>query len=257
MPFTFAHPAAILPLRRVKPLQTVPLIVGSIAPDLLYYLPVRSNRLMLATHTAAGSFWVDVPLGLAVLVMCFLLRKPLSALMSPRARALYLQSMERFREQPRHWLLAPLSLLVGTWTHLLWDSFTHDHGWVVRRVAALSAPIEIGGYTGTVCHFLQYVCSILGLAILAVWYHRLRTPPEVPGPSVTSPGARIAILVLLCAAGAAIGGYIAVRAAFAGVSYYRVIYLVLTRSISSFAALYLAAGLLLTFGKKPEPVPEV
>ncbi|HVW70997.1 MAG TPA: DUF4184 family protein [Steroidobacteraceae bacterium] len=256
MPFTFAHPAAVLPLRRLKPLQTVPLIVGSIVPDLPYYIPARLGRTMLETHTVAGSFWLDIPLGLLTLLLCFLLRKPLGAPMSPRARALYLQAMERFREQPRHWLLAPISLLVGTWTHLLWDSFTHDNGWVVRRVAALSAPITIGAYTSTVCHFLQYASSVAGLLILAIWYLRLPAPSAASGPALAPAGARIAILLLVCVAAAAIGGYIAMHAAMMGARVYRVIYLLLTRSIGWFAVLYLAAGLLLV-SRKPEPVPEV
>src|SRR5882757_8589214 len=174
MPFTFAHPAAILPLRRrFKWLQTVPLIVGSVTPDLPYFIPARLNRVTLETHSLWGSFWVDIPIGMVVLLFGFLFRRPLVALLRPRARALFLQAVEHFKDQPLHWVLAPLGILVGTWTHLLWDSFTHDHGWMVRRVAVLSAPITLGDYTGTLCHALQYVSSIAGLLIMTIRYLRL------------------------------------------------------------------------------------
>ena len=43
----------------------------------------------------------------------------------------------------------------------------------------------------------------------------------------------------------------------AGLTVYRVIYLLLTRSIAWFAVLYLVAGLLLIVSRKPEPVPEL
>jgi hypothetical protein len=254
MPFTFAHPAAVLPLRRFKPLQTVPLIVGSVTPDLPYYVPTRFNRMMLESHTAWGAITLDVPLGLAVLACGFLLRRPLTALMTPRAQALCLRAVERFRDQPLHWLLAPLSLYIGIWTHLIWDSFTHDNGWVVRRVAALSAPISFGGYTGTLCHVLQYVSSVAGLLILAIWYRRLLTPPTEPAPT-SSPG-RLVLLLLVFTAATGIGSYIAVRAALMGQTNYRVIYLLLTRSISWFVMLYLAVGLFVTLNRKPEPVAE-
>ncbi|MGH8208621.1 MAG: DUF4184 family protein [Steroidobacteraceae bacterium] len=257
MPFTFAHPAAVLPLRRFKYLQTVPLIVGSVVPDLPYYVPARFNRLMLETHTATGSLWLDIPIGLAVLVCGFLLRRALTALMSARARALCLRALDRFADQPRHWVLAPIAIFVGTWTHLIWDSFTHDSGWIVRRVAALSAPITLGGYTGTLCHVLQYVSSVAGLLILALWYRRLPTPAvEPPSPASVASSGRLVILLLVFTAAAGIGGYMAVRAVFAGQSNYRVIYLLLTRASSWFALLYLAAGVFVTFNCKPEPVAE-
>ena len=111
MPFTFAHPAAVLPLRRrFEWLKTVPLIVGSVAPDLPYYIPMRFNRLMLDTHTLAGVFWLDVPIGMGVLLFGFVFRRPLTALLSPRARTLCLQSVQHFRDQPLHWVWAPFEI---------------------------------------------------------------------------------------------------------------------------------------------------
>jgi Domain of unknown function (DUF4184) len=259
MPFTFAHPAAVLPLRRrFKSLQTVPLIVGSVAPDLPYFIPARLTRVTLETHSFSGSFWVDIPIGMLVLLFGFLFRRPLVALLTPRARALCLQSVEHFKDQPLHWVLAPFAILVGTWTHLLWDSFTHDNGWMVRRVAALSAPITLGAYTGSVCHVLQYLCSIAGLAILAIWFRRLPTPtiePPVIGSLSTS--GRTVILVLVCVAAVAAGAYRAAQIAFEGLSNYRVIYVLLTRSIAWFALLYLLAGLFVSFTRKPERVAEI
>ena len=262
MPFTFSHPAAVLPLRRrFKALQTVPLIVGSVAPDLPYYIPGRFARLYhlaLDTHTVAGTVWVDVPIGMITLLLVFLLRRPLTALLSPRARALCLLSVEHFRNQPLHWLWAPFAILIGTWTHLLWDSFTHDNGFMVRRVAALSAPVTLGSYTGTMCHVLQYVSSVAGLHILAFWYRRLKTPAaEPPGGSSLSLSARTVLLILACAAAAAMGTYRAYQVAMDGATTYRVIYALLVRSIAWFVLLYLAAGLVVTFvRKRPEPVAE-
>ena len=64
MPFTFAHPAAILPLRRSRFLQTVPLIIGSLVPDVPYYFPGRlMTRIFLDTHTLHGSIFICLPLG--------------------------------------------------------------------------------------------------------------------------------------------------------------------------------------------------
>jgi hypothetical protein len=259
MPFTFAHPAAVLPLRRrFKWLQTVPLIVGSVTPDLPYFIPARLSRVTLETHTFWGSFWVDIPIGMVVLLFGFLFRRPLVALLRPRARALCLQAVEHFKDQPLHWVLAPLAILIGTWTHLVWDSFTHDNGWVVRRVAALSAPITLGDYTGSLCHLMQYASSLAGLAIMAIWYLRLPTPKIAP-PAVgtLSTSGRTALLIVVCVAAAAIGSYKAALIAMDGLSNYRVIYTLLTRSITWFTLLYLLAGLFVSFTRKPEAVAEI
>src|SRR6185437_11609588 len=183
MPFTFAHPAAVLPLRRFKTLHIAALMVGSITPDLPYYVPARYGRIMVESHSAFGAIWPDIPIGLVTLLVGFLLRRPLTLLMSPRARALCLQSMERFRERPADWLWAPLAIYIGVWAHILWDAVTHDNGAIVKRVSALSAPITIGDYTGTLCHVLQYVSSVAGLLILAIWYLRLRTPSSIEPPN--------------------------------------------------------------------------
>src|SRR5262245_10831141 len=127
MPFTFAHPAAVLPLRRFRFLQTVPLIIGSIVPVLPYFLPDRWGRTAFPdSHTLYGSFQICVPLGMALLILLLLLREPLTVLLGPRLRWLFLGSLERFSERPYCWPIALLSLLVGTWTHIIWDSFTHE-----------------------------------------------------------------------------------------------------------------------------------
>jgi len=44
VPFTLAHPAAILPLRGRHYLRTAPLIIGAMAPDLPYFLPSNLER---------------------------------------------------------------------------------------------------------------------------------------------------------------------------------------------------------------------
>ncbi|HEY6927460.1 MAG TPA: DUF4184 family protein [Steroidobacteraceae bacterium] len=260
MPFTFAHPAAVLPLRRLKSLRLAALMVGSVTPDLPYYVPAKYSRAMIESHTLMGALWLDIPLGLVTLLMGFLLRRPLTVLMSPRSRALCLHSMERFKEQPRQWLWAPLAIYIGTWTHIAWDAFTHDSGWVVRRVAALSAPITIGSYTGTLCHVLQYVSSAAGLLILAIWYLRLRAAASLDPPNtfLLNGSARVGILLLVLTIGTAIGGFISLRAAYDGATNYRVIYLLLTRSIAWSGLLYLGAGLLvLLIRRKPEPLAEI
>jgi hypothetical protein len=246
MPFTLAHPAAILPLRGFRYLRSVPLIIGALVPDLPYYLPAALARFLPETHNLAGSFTTNLLAGYAGLVALFLLRRPLTALLSARARGLCLTALAPFSTRPLEWVLAPLAIVLGVWTHLLWDSFTHTDGWIVHRVAALSAPVTIGSYTGPVCHVLQYLSSGLGLAVLAVWYSRLPAPPAAPaGPGAARSAAR-PVLLLVAAAAVLIGGVQATEYFGHTPLVYRTFNILLTRSLAWFALLYLVAGTIVT-----------
>ncbi len=63
---------------------------------------------------------------------------------------------------------------------------------------------------------------------------------------------------VVCVAGAAVGGYRALQVADLGGTNYRVIYTLLTRSLSWFAVLYFIAGTFVTFTSRrtqPRPAP--
>jgi hypothetical protein len=63
--------------------------------------------------------------------------------------------------------------------------------------------------------------------------------------------------VLVSTIAVAIGAFIAIRTAYLDGVFYRLMYLLLTRSIAWFMALYMAAGMLvLLMRRKPEPMVE-
>lgn len=256
MPFTLAHPAAVLPLRRIRPMSTVPLIIGAMTPDAPYFLPWRfSKYLPELTHTFLGTFTMDLPIGLGVLLLLWLLRAPLAAPLWSGAEAKCFSAMERFGSRASNWMLAPLSILIGAWTHVIWDSFTHADGWMVSRISALSAPVTVFSYTGELCHVLQYASSVFGLAVLAVWFARLPAPVEEPRRRERAPGGPLLLAVLFvaaAAAGALETEHITTVERFVGGSptRYQVFFLLLTRGMASFALLYTAAGVVIIRGRR-------
>lgn len=253
MPFTLAHPAAVLPLRGARYLYTAPLIVGAIVPDLPYFLPGSLAHFMLETHDFESSYPTDLLLGYLSLLMIFLLRRPLTALLAPRARWLCLRALAPLRTQWGAWALAVPGIIVGVWTHLLWDSFTHSDGWIVHRVAALSAPVTFGSYTGPLCHALQYVSSVFGLLVMAIWYWRLPAPAAVPADPGATRSAVGPILVLVASAAVLIGGVQATAYFHRTHIIYRSINILLTHSLTWFALLYLVAGIIITLEHQSEP----
>jgi uncharacterized membrane protein YhaH (DUF805 family) len=56
------------------------------------------------------------------------------------------------------------SLLIGIWTHEVWDSFTHNEGWCVEHLPVLQCAVfSVAGRTARVCHLLWYGCSFAGV----------------------------------------------------------------------------------------------
>lgn len=255
MPFTLAHPAAVLPLRGSRYLLTAPLIIGAVAPDLPYFVPGMLGRFIPETHEFDSSFTVCLALGYLLLGAIFVLRQPLTALLSPRARWLCLHALEPLRTRRSAWLFAGLAIVVGVWTHLLWDSFTHADGWIARRVSALSAPVTIGAWTGPLCHVLQYASSALGLLLMVIWYWRLPAPAKVPAALGATRSAAGPILALVATAALLIGG-VQATAYFhhSHAEIYRSINIFLTHSLAWFAALYLVAGVVITLEHQSETV---
>lgn len=249
MPFTLAHPAAVLPLRNAKYLRTAPLIIGAMVPDAPYYLPefLKHRALRIDTHSLAASWSFDLPLGLALLACTVLLREPLTALLPARARWHCLNALEPFRRSAIEWLWAPLAILIGIGTHLLWDSFTHSEGWAVQHIAFLRQTVTIGDYTGEINHILQYLSSAVGLAIMALWYLRLPTPVAAHADHDArrvhaGPG-----LLLIMAAALLIGGVEAQRYYLRSQgAIYRTIDELLTHGLAWFVLLDLCAGAIVT-----------
>lgn len=252
MPFTLAHPAAILPLRRVWRLRTASLVIGALIPDLPYYLPGSIARFIPETHNFQGSLTVCLPLGYAALALIYLLRAPLTALLSVRARWLCLTALAPLRQNPIEWALAPLSILIGVWTHLVWDAFTHGDSWLVHRVSALSAPVTIGSYSGPLCHVLQYVSSAFGLIVMAIWYFSLRVPPPEPAAPGAARSSVGPVLLLVSAAAILIGGVQAMEYYARWELVYRTLNILLTRSLAWFGLLYFLAGSLATLQHRHE-----
>lgn len=64
MPFTFSHPAIILPLTSSKRqwFSATGLVIGSMTPDFEYFIRMKVQSDF--SHTLPGLLWFDLPLGL-------------------------------------------------------------------------------------------------------------------------------------------------------------------------------------------------
>ena len=171
MPFTLAHPAAVLPLR--KKLVFSALVIGAMAPDFHYFLGLHVDA--ETSHSIAGAFYFCLPVALATLWLFHrVLKLPMISLAPEWHQARLARFAVPFRFGPgKRFVMVLLSLLAGTFSHLLWDSFTHGRGWVVKQFPVLSNLVLQRLDGGRPIYvFLQHGSTLAGMAILAITYRR-------------------------------------------------------------------------------------
>ncbi|MDA0167964.1 DUF4184 family protein [Solirubrobacter taibaiensis] len=209
MPITFSHPAAVVPLLGVGLVPSA-LVIGSITPDLPYYLPgpLTSAR----THAVSGIVTFDLALGLLAFLVWHVLLAPTAVALAPAALRERLAPglPVPVREHLARWWVVLVSLVIGAATHVVWDSFSHPGRWGTNRIAWLREEHgPVMGYT-----WVQYGSGALGFVVLALvvghWW--LRTPRTAGRQRVPAFDRRV---VLICVVVVLVSGVIGAVAGLA------------------------------------------
>jgi len=164
MPFTLAHPIAVLPLWQLtqKKLDLPALMMGSMMPDVSYFLALQTVPNI--GHSLTGIFVEGIPSGLVLLLLGrYLLWRPVVSLLPTTVSDRIPSTAYSFLPFSRVFNLV-LSLFIGALTHIFWDSFTHKSGWGVQQISWLSS--ELLGLS--IYKWLQYGGGVVGLFLLAV-----------------------------------------------------------------------------------------
>jgi hypothetical protein len=247
MAFTLSHPAAILPLHKLPGMALLPLVIGSMTPDLFGFLPYTLEQRLPHSHSPVGTVLIDLPLGLVILVLLRVFRSPLLRPLWQPHRTIIAAAMNNFYDRDRAWLIAIASLLVGSWTHIVWDRFTHDTNWTYRNLPVLYQPVfPDAPHELPIFHVLQYVTSAIGLALFGWYYLRALRRSQVAEVSAPATARSLQLLLLGVMVMAALAGLMRLLASdLAPLSIYIRISVVLKTAIMSFAVLYLLTGLTL------------
>ena len=164
MPFTLAHPVAVLPFARCRRIHFPAMVIGSLAPDFVYFL---HGRAVPGGHSLANLLWPNLPL-------CFALYALYLALWHHTLRDFLPDCLNAAYRLPEHAIAAAphkrrqiaavlfafvFSALFGMITHLFLDAFTHPTGWFVQHFAPLQQPLlALPAYK-----WLQYGGGVFGL----------------------------------------------------------------------------------------------
>ncbi|MCW5636449.1 MAG: DUF4184 family protein [Rubrivivax sp.] len=173
MPWTLAHPAAILPFARgPRGLPLAGLVVGAMSPDLLYY--TGHFEVAKEAHTPLGILTLCLPIGMLVALVVRALRERLVAVLpQPHRGALTSLPPRPPLREPREWLLLAAAIVLGAATHVMWDAFTHGDGIVVQAWPALREPLfTLGPRRFLVYNTLQHASTLFGVACVGIAYRR-------------------------------------------------------------------------------------
>jgi hypothetical protein len=180
------------------------LVIGAVCPDSSYLF--SKYGMDDYAHSPKGGIIYCLPVGMLMLGVFLVARGWLVKFLPDRQRAVFQPLCRRPWGSP---LVLVVSLLIGIATHLLWDAFTHNHGWTADHVPFLMDVIFRVGYLDRkynpplpsfhvfrVCNLLSFLSTFAGCALLAYEYQRWlsRADPSV-GPFSALRAWRNALLV--------------------------------------------------------------
>ncbi len=169
MPFTFAHPALVIPLKNSKWFSFSALLAGSLVPDFEYFFQMREVENI--GHSWLGIFIFDLPVAL---IMCYLfhhllrdgLWRHLPSALAGRIDAIPAFNWNRYVIENKFKVF--YSLMIGVLSHILWDGFTHDDGIFVSIFPLLQQQVSCSSVFLPVYFLLQIVFSFIGLLIVVI-----------------------------------------------------------------------------------------
>ncbi len=174
MPFTFSHPAIVLPLKKHlgKWVSLSGLIIGSLTPDFEYFIRMKINSNY--SHTVIGCFWLNVPLGI---LLCFIfhdiIKKPLieNLPIFIQKRTLELKELNWDVYFKKKWFVVCCSILIGAFSHILWDSFTHENSFFTNY---LKLDKKILSTNIPYFKVLQHLSTLIGGIIILRYFLNLK-----------------------------------------------------------------------------------
>ncbi len=174
MPFTLAHPAVVI-FSKNKNFSSLGLILGSMAPDFIYFL--LFNPISDLGHTLLGFLILNLPICflLNYLILKFIKNPFIINLPSKICNYYtYLINYDFNFKSPKDIFVFTYSCIVGMLTHIIWDAFTHKTGYFVVNINLLKESIHILGYQVPFFKLLQHGSTLLGFFVILYYFYTIR-----------------------------------------------------------------------------------
>lgn len=172
MPLTFAHPAAVLPFsRNSKYVNFLAMVLGSMSPDFEYFLQGKPSGEI--GHTFTGFVFFNLPI---VIIVYLIYKACIHRTLFSHLPSIF-QDSYSYKSSSTNFFKVFFflySALFGMLTHVVWDSFTHFDGFMVKHLSILTSTVPIFNFNIPVFKFLQHGSTIVGI-ILIIGYMYVRT----------------------------------------------------------------------------------
>jgi hypothetical protein len=175
MPFTPAHPAIVLPLLKSRYFSATGLVVGSISPDFEYFFKASVSG--EHGHTLPGVFYFDLPVSIFLALTFHVLIKErlignLPTFLQSRLQSLRGLNFKNYLS--KHFLIFLISALIGAFSHIFWDSFTHNGRYFVNTISTLrTAYIPLDGAKYPLWYALQHFSTAVGLTVILIYLFKM------------------------------------------------------------------------------------
>jgi hypothetical protein len=170
-----AHQAPVLPLKLWRPrlFSAVALCAGSIAPDFEYLRrPVRPG----IGHSLLGQVVYCLPLSILITWLVARFVGPALASCLPRSARWRFDDLATLLNPfsgTRAFGVVAASCLVGSFSHILLDSFTHTDTWASRLFPVLRRLVPFFGTRIALALALQFTLSVVGAVVALLLMGRL------------------------------------------------------------------------------------
>ncbi len=200
MPFTFSHPAIVLPLMILpkKWVSVTGLVVGSLTPDFEYFLRMKIQSDY--SHSLNGIFWFDIPLGicLAYIFHNYVRNSLFENLPAKlKSRLIKFNRFDWNKYFKDNLLVIVISLFIGIISHIFWDNFTHETGYFVNLFPVLTDKLTILNKEIPVYNLLQHLSTLIGGIIICVFLFELPSDNKINSKIDTKYWAILILLTLL------------------------------------------------------------
>lgn len=186
MPFTFAHPALLVPFHRHSSvwISWTALTIGTMVPDFEYFF--RLKTVSTHSHTLWGLLYWDIPVGLTLF---FIYNHWVKKVVFPNLPIGLQQRLFNFKNpinigSIRQFIVVCFSIYIGAVTHIFWDAWTHPNGYFVAYFDALQKQIEFFSFSIPYYKIAQHGSTLIGCITLFVFLFRLSKNKLNPSSSI-------------------------------------------------------------------------
>ncbi|GEM_PF-2400028 len=189
MPFTFSHPVAVLPFKKINFIKfsITGLYFGSIAPDLEYFFRMRLESTL--SETFAGFFIFNLPVAIFSALIFHLLIRDVVIINLPSPLDKNYSRAVRFnfvRYLHYHWFIFLLSCVIGILSHLFLD-YIFDNQAAVRDIISFASPKNLFALISVrTMRIAEHLFSLFAFIFLIYYFYKnkeYKTKDYQPIPS--------------------------------------------------------------------------